>query len=355
MKPRERVLTALRRGQPDRVPFFYRDVPETRNRLLRDLGCADDEELLRRLDIDFRWVQPAYVGPTLDDPATGIRRDIWGVEYRYVSFSGSDGYWEPVAHPMTGWTDPDRLDEWPWPDLAWFDFSTLPEQIERHDDYAIMTWPNYCSPGLLQCPIQALVGEEQSFLLPLTEPGFFRALTAKALEFNVAFVDRMCSAARLPDGRGIDFFRIGDDFGTQQSLVMSPAMWREFIAPGLKAMADTARQHGAHYYQHSCGAVRALIPDFIDIGVEVLDPVQVTAAGMVPAELKTEFGDRLCFSGGVDEMHLLREGTADDVRRAVVELLDAMAPGGGFFLGPTHNFQVDIPTENIVAMYEAGS
>lgn len=239
MKPRERVLTALRRGQPDRVPFFYRDVPETRNRLLRDLGCADDEELLRRLDIDFRWVQPAYVGPTLDDPATGIRRDIWGVEYRYVSFSGSDGYWEPVAHPMTGWTDPDRLDEWPWPDLAW--------------------------------------------------------------------------------------------------------------------MADTARQHGAHYCQHSCGAVRALIPDFIDIGVEVLDPVQVTAAGMVPAELKTEFGDRLCFSGGVDEMHLLREGTADDVRRAVVELLDAMAPGGGFFLGPTHNFQVDIPTENIVAMYEAGS
>jgi uroporphyrinogen decarboxylase len=354
MKPQERVLTALRHGQPDRVPCFYRDVPETRTRLLHDLGCADDEELFHQLGIDFRWVQPDYVGPDLEDPVTGNRQDIWGVKYRYVAFSGSDGYWEPVANPMREWTDPARLDGWAWPSLDWFDFSSLPGQIERHADYAIMTAPNYSSPGLFQCPVQALVGEEQSFLLPLTDPEFFRALVDRALAFNVAFVDRMCAAARLPGGRGIDFFRIGDDFGTQQSLVMSPAMWREFIAPGLKAMADAAKRHGAHYYQHSCGAVRELIPDFIDIGVDVLDPVQVTAAGMVPSELKNEFGDRLCFSGGVDEMHLLREGSPGDVRRAVRELLDTMAPGGGFFLGPTHNFQVDIPTENIAAMYEEG-
>ncbi len=321
---------------------------------MQDLGCATNEELFRSLGIDFRWVAPEYVGPPLRGPDPGVRRDIWGVEYRYVTFAGSDGYWEPMLNPMEDWTDPARLEDWAWPDLEWFDFSTLPEQVERYDDYAIMTAPDHSSPGLFQCPIQALVGEEQSFLLPLTDPDFFRALVERALAFNVAFVDRMCSAARRADGRGIDFFRIGDDFGTQQSLVMSPAMWREFIGPGLKAMADVARRHGAHYYQHSCGAVRELIPDLIDIGVEVLDPLQVTAAGMVPAELKAQYGDRLCLSGGVDEMHLLRAGTPGGVRKAVRQLVDTMAPGGGFFLGPTHNFQVDIPTENIVAMYEEG-
>jgi uroporphyrinogen-III decarboxylase len=99
--------------------------------------------------------------------------------------------------------------------------------------------------------------------------------------------------------------------------------------------------------------VRALIPAFIEAGVDVLDPVQVKAAGMVPAELKAEFGDRLCFSGGVDEQELLPRGTPAEVCQSVRELLDVMAAGGGYFVGPTHNFQADIPTRNIVAMYEA--
>ena len=134
---------------------------------------------------------------------------------------------------------------------------------------------------------------------------------------------------------------------------MSRDMWRTFLRDPLRQMADTARAHGAYYYQHSCGAIREMIPDFIDIGVDVLDPIQVKAQGMVPSELKAEFGDRLCFSGGVDEQELLPNGTPQEIRQAVFELLDDMAIGGGFFLGPTHNFQTDIPTENIVTMYAA--
>ncbi|MCX5637996.1 MAG: uroporphyrinogen-III decarboxylase, partial [Planctomycetota bacterium] len=154
-------------------------------------------------------------------------------------------------------------------------------------------------------------------------------------------------------GGRIDFFRIGDDFGTQNSLVMSPRMFRDIIKPALKAMADTAKKYGAYYYHHSCGAVRELIPDLIETGVDVLDPIQVQAAGMVPTELKAEFGQKICFSGGVDEQRLLPNGSPEDVRKGVFQLLEDMARGGGFFIGPTHNFQADIPTANILAMYDA--
>jgi len=180
-------------------------------------------------------------------------------------------------------------------------------------------------------------------------PEFFDALVQHVLQFQLPLIERMFQAA----GGRINFFRIGDDFGTQRGLLISPETFRRRLQEPLRAMAEAAKRHGAFYYQHCCGGIRELIEDLIETGVDVLDPVQVKAAGMVPAELKAEFGDRLCFSGGVDEQELLTTGTPQDVRTGVFRLLDDMARGGGFFLGPTHNFQVDIPTENIVAMYDA--
>lgn len=351
MTHRERVLASMRRQEPDRVPLFYRDVPEVEARLRADLGLPDRESLLRRFDIDFRWVEPAYVGPPLEDPATGRRRDIWGVEYRYVPATGQAGYWEPVCRPLADAEDPADLDRHPWPRLEWFDFAAVREQVSRYGEFAIMTAPGYASPGILQTPAQALLGEQKAWTDLLVNPAFFDALVARVLEFEIPFIERMMDAA----GGRIDFFRIGDDFGTQRGLLIGPAQYRQRIQPALQAMAAAAKSRGAFYYHHSCGAVRDLIPDLIGTGVDVLDPVQVKAAGMVPAELKAEFGDRLCFSGGVDEQELLPFGRPADVRESVLRLLDDMARGGGFFLGPTHNLQPDIPTENIVAMYEAAA
>jgi uroporphyrinogen decarboxylase len=349
MKSRERVLSALNHEQPDRVPFFYRDVPEVSERLIRDLGLKNREDLLRFLDIDFRWIEPRYIGPPLHDPECDMRRDIWGVSYKYVRFNEADGYWEPIERPLLDCHDPEQLEDYPWPKLAWFDFSQVQQDVLAYADYALMTAPNYSSPGIFQCPIQTLIGEERSFTDLALDPEFIHALVRHALDFQIPFIERLFSAAK---GK-IDFFRIGDDFGTQRGLLMSRDMWRTFFREPLRQMADTARAHGAYYYQHSCGAIREMIPDFIDIGVDVLDPIQVKAQGMIPSELKAEFGDRLCFSGGVDEQELLPNGTAQEIRQAVFALLDDMAIGGGFFLGPTHNFQADIPTDNIVAMYEA--
>jgi uroporphyrinogen decarboxylase len=349
MNHKERVLTSLRHEQPDRVPFFYRDIPEVEERLLKDLHLPDRDALLDYLDIDFRWVAPKYIGPPLENKETGTVRDIWGVENIYKIYSNDLGYWEPLCYPLADAETPEDLEDYPWPKMEWFDFSQIKGDIERYKDYAIMTAPGFASPGLLQTPAQSLLGIEKTFMDMMVNPELFDALMKKILAFYVPFIDRMLEAA---DG-GIDFQRIGDDYGGQHSLMMSPDLWRERVKPHLKQMVDVIKRHGVRYYQHSCGAIRQIIPDLIEIGLDVLDPIQVTAKGMDPAELKKEFGSVICFSGGVDEQLLLREGSPEDVRRGVKDLLSIMAPDGGYFIGPTHNFQTDIPTANILALYEA--
>ena len=338
---------AVRHQEPDRVPLFYRDIPEVDARLQKDLGLNSREELYRYFDIDFRWVAPKYVGPALENPEAGTLRDIWGVEFKYVPASYG-GYWEPVAAPLQGQTDPAVLDDYPWPQLDWFDFSEMDAQLDAYQDYAIMTAPGSASPGTL-ATIQWLLGMEGALSEMLLHPEFYQALIDHIVKFDLAFLRRIADVA----GERIDFYRVGDDFGTQQSLLVSPQVYRRFFQPFMKAVGELARQHGGYYYHHTCGAIRRLIPAFIETGIDVLDPLQVGAAGMVPAELKAEFGDRICFSGGVDEQYLLPNGTPAEVREAVFRLLDDMAPGGGFFIGPTHNLQADIPTGNIVAMYAA--
>ena len=348
MTSKERVLRALNHQIPDRVPFMYRDVPEVRRRLKKDLNLKTDDELFEYLEIDFRWVEPKYIGPKLE-LENGNRRDIWGVEWKYTKFSDNAGYWNEVDHPLKDAQTLEELEKYNWPQLDWFDFSNLEKDCDKYQNYAIMTAPGVASPGILQTPIQPLIGIERSLLEAYINPDFLQRLIKEILEFQIPFIDKMLQSA---NGK-IDFFRLGDDFGTQSGLLMDVGMWEQFFQPSFIKMYIIAKKYKAHCYQHSCGSVRDLIPAFIDTGVEVLDPIQVKASRMIPAELKSEFGHKLCFSGGVDEQELLPKGTPEEVRAGVKNLLDDIAGGGGFFIGPTHNFQDDIPTKNIIAMYEA--
>jgi uroporphyrinogen decarboxylase len=344
---RDRVLMSMQRKEPDRVPLFYRDVPEVERRLLSELCLPDRGSLLRFLDIDFRWVAPEYVGPSLVIEEGKRIRDIWGIEYRYVE-AGLGRYWEIATNPLADTDDIAEMSDYPWPKIEWFDFSTLASQIDQYDGYAVMTSPGESSPSILD-NVEHLLGMERALMEAYLNPEFLHAIFDRVTEFVTLFIERMLEAS----GGRLDFVRIGDDYGTQRGLLMGLPQWKEFVGPSLKAVSQVCKRHGAYYYHHSCGGIRELIPSLIEAGVDVLDPVQVLAQGMTPAELKAEFGDRICFSGGVDEQELLIHGSAEDVRKGVRSLLDDMARGGGFFIGPTHNLQEDIPTRNILAMYEA--
>jgi uroporphyrinogen decarboxylase len=345
---KKRVFDAINHNQPDRVPLMYRDVPEVRARLKKDLQIKTDDELYSNFGIDFRWVGPRYTGPELQISETE-KKDHWGIEWQFTKFSNSAGYWNEKSFPMEGIESEEEVAKWPLPDLEWWDFSNLSSDCDQYKDFALMTAPGFSSPGILQYPIQSLIGTERSLMDLYINPEFYKAMITRILEFQMPFVEKMMKSAE----NKIDFFRLGDDFGTQQGLLMGVDQWKEFFQPALRLMADKAKEFSAKYYHHSCGAIRELIPSFIETGVDVLDPVQVKATGMVPAELKKEFGDKICFSGGVDEQDLLPHGTEKEVKEAVWRLLDEMYGNGGFILGPTHNFQDDIPTKNIVAMYDA--
>ena len=347
MTSKERVLASLSHLEPDRVPLFYRDVPEVDDRLRRDLGLEDREDLYRYFDIDFRWVGPEYVGPPLVEPATGRQRSIWGVEYRYLE-AAHGGYWEPVEFPFASVEDSAALADHPWPMIEWFDFSVVDEQLQRHRDYATMTAPGWSSPGILTT-IQDLCGMEKTLMDLYANPDLWNAVADRVVSFNLEFIDALYAAA----GERIDFYRIGDDFGTQRGLLIGADLWKEFLAPRIRSLVQVPKARGSHYYHHTCGAVREIIPLLIEAGVDVLDPVQVGATGMNPGVLKGEFGSRLCFSGGIDEQRVLPSGTPQQVKDEVRRMCDIMAPGGGYFVGPTHNLQDDIPTANVVAMYEA--
>lgn len=347
MNHKERVLMALNREQPDRVPFFYWDVPEFGEKMIKHLGLKSRDELFEYLDVDFRWIEPVYIGPSLVNHDKTYKKDIWGVGYKRVK-QGDFEFWEASEFPLAGHTDINDIVNYQWPNIEWFDFKSLDEQLERYKDFAIMTAPGYSSPGLFRI-IQRLLGRDSFLDVMVYQPRFFRALIQKVTDFYVEFVEKMYEVA----GHRIDFIRIADDFGFHEGLMITPEHWEELCRPGYDRIMATPRKNGSHLYLHSCGSVRKLLPDFISLGADVLDPIQTRATGMSPDGLKKDFGMVICFSGALDEELLLRQGTTEQVRQGVRDLLDIMAPGGGFILGPSHKIKVETPVENVIAMYEA--
>ena len=348
MTSRERVMMTMDHQEPDRVPLFYRDVPEVEKRILEDLNLKTRDEMLEFFGIDFRWVSPKYIGPALFDEETGYKKNIFGVEYHFKQ-AGHGGHWEPVSFPLETVFVPEVLNDYPWPSVDWYDFSVLDKQFDQYQGYAIMTAPGIdTSPGVLTV-IQDLVGMERAMMDMLLNPDFYHALIDKIMCFNSSFIEKLYAIA----GNRIDFYRIGEDYGSQRGLLIGIDQWKEFIQPTLLEMSKVPKSHKSYYYQHTCGGVAELIPYLIESGVDVLDPLQITAKGMDPVELKKKYGMQLCFSGGIDEQNILPHGSPEQVKNEVFRMLDIMAKDGGYFVGPTHNFQADIPTRNIVAMYDA--
>ncbi len=347
MNHKERVLKTLLREPVDRVPFFYWGVPEFTEKMAKHLGLANRDQLMDYLDVDFRWVEPAYVGPVLIEPSGKKKKDIWGVGYTKVGSEGFE-YWDVTDYPLKGLTDPQDLDNIQWPSVDWFDFASLDAQIKKYSNYAIMTAPGYSSPGLFRIA-QRMIGKDGFEEVMMLHPKFFKALCDKIVEFYVEFIERFFEVA----GDRVDFIRIADDFGSDSGLSITPEIWEKYCAPAIASFTATPLKLGVKFYMHSCGAVRKLIPELVTAGADVLDPIQTRAWGMEPTGLKKDFGGMISFCGALDEELLLRQATPDQVRTGVKELLDQMAPGGGFILGPSHKLKVETPVENVIAMYEA--
>ncbi|NLF99900.1 MAG: hypothetical protein GX565_07090 [Lentisphaerae bacterium] len=190
----------------------------------------------------------------------------------------------------------------------------------------------------------------QNFLCALAaDPDLARTLvdrmTDMYMELNAAYFEAL-------KGR-LEVWFFGNDFGSQESLLFSTGMWGDFFFGNIRRLTALAHGHGLKVMMHSCGAVAPLIPLLIEAGVDILDPVQVSAAGMVPGALKSAFGDRIVFHGGIDTQRVLPFGTPDDVIRHVRATVATLGRGGGYLFAPSQILGPDIPTDNILAMYRA--
>ncbi len=339
MNSKERVLTTFEHNVPDRVSLWYGAAPEVTDTLMKLCRVSNEESLMQRLHIDFRRVRETYVGPELKTWANGTRESFWGVQ-RVGSYYG-----QPLTHPLAGVETVEEVDAYSWPSPDWFDFSHLREQCAAWQEYAIIGGPWV----VIFTDATELVGMEEFFMKMITHPEVMKAVLQKVSDFYYEVAIRFFEEC----GDLLDIFFFGDDLGTQRQLFISPAMWDEFLKSHFARFLQLGKEAGLKTMFHSCGAVRGLIDPWVEQGLDALNPIQRRARGMDLVELKQLYGDHLTFHGAIDHQHVLSFGSVDDVCQEVQQVIDILAPGGGYCLAASHDLLLaEFPPENIIAMYD---
>lgn len=360
---RERVLTAFNHQEPDRVPLDLMGnatmlLDETYLRLRDHLGLTPippvrsgttanyyDERILERFDIDFRRLflprNPAAASTTLDD---GTIIDPWGVGYQKAGL-----FVNVVQNPLHGMTSVRAVEahNWPKPEDLFATDGLAAEARRMYDetDYALVA-RNPITYGFLDRACQLM--EMSEFMMALAlYPDVAKAIIAHLLEIYKGIYGMFLDAV----GPYVQMVEIGDDLGTNKSLLISPRMYRQFIKPAEQELYALihAKAPQAALFRHTDGAVFDVIPDFLEVGVNVLNPVQTSTAGMDARRLKDAYGAQITFHGAVEGLD--DNPTVDSVVSTVRDRIDSLAPGGGYVLASC-NHMIDVSPEIIIAMFE---
>jgi uroporphyrinogen decarboxylase len=340
MTPRQRWLALLAGQTPDRIPTDYQATAEVTARLRRDLDCADNEALFRKLHIDARrFVEPVWHRP----PELAPEADMWGIVYRSVSY-GSGAYLEPAVLPLANAESVADIHAHGWPSCDQFDYSAITKAVASDDGYRPIHAGVY-EPFLLYGYLRGLQTAMEDLAL---RPELAEAILGHIFDFYCEHHRRIFEAG----GGRIDLSYVAEDLGSQTGPLVSLTMYRRFLLPNQVKMAELARRFGVHVMYHTDGAARVFLPDLIDrVGIEILNPIQWRCPGMERERLVADFGDRIIFHGSIDNQQTLPFGTAEDVAREVRESLDIYRDAR-WICGPCHNLQPVTPTANIVTLYE---
>jgi uroporphyrinogen decarboxylase len=374
MQSRDRVLATLAHREPDRVPFdlgstvvtgisvvAYRALREHLGLpriepvvvdILQQIARVDDD-VLDRLGVDAAGISPRSSATFRIDVQDGgdhtFFRDEFGIGWKMPKVGGF--YYDMYEHPLAGdHVTVANVEAWPWPDPADPQrFAGVREAALAVRETGRAVVVGSMSAGIYEIA-QWMRGYEDSFSDLASNEPMAEALLEKSLELQLRFWEHMGDAA----GDLIDVAATADDFSGQFGLLIAPETYRRLVKPRHRRLFDLIHARtSARVFFHSCGSVRAAIPDLIEAGVDILNPVQVSATGMDSADLKREYGRDLVFwGGGVDTQRVLGTGTPEQVRAEVRRRLDDFMPGGGYVFNQVHNIQANVPPENIVAMWE---
>jgi uroporphyrinogen decarboxylase len=370
MNDRERTLAALDHEEPDRVPLDFGGRHTTlhldaHQALMWHLGLSGpkpsirsyhtylvepDPQLLKRFErvstLLFPKAPDSYVFSI--DPATNTYVDEWGTKY---TMPPNGYYYDIAAVPLPDAEMEADLKKYPWPEPA--DPSRirgLAEQAKAAyaagEKVLIMCG---ATPGLWEHSWY-MFGIEKAFMNLAANQPLMEAFTERLLEWQMAYWDMVLGVL----GSTIDLVQLNEDLGTQRGPMMSLATFRRIYKPRLRRLVDNIRKRTkARIYLHSCGSIYRFVPEIIECGIQVLNPVQVNAEGMDSVRLKREFGKDLTFWGGGCDPVVLQNGTPREIVEEVKRRIHDLAPGGGFVFGSVHNIQANVPPENIVALFDA--
>lgn len=312
----------------------------------RILGLAHVEEVvLQRFEVDFRHVSlntpTEWTFELLPDDSF---YDVWGTRWRRPK---GGYYYDPIEYPLSS-ASLNALEAYPWPNALDPGWSRTAEESTRilhnHTDFAVeIGFPGPWERSWF------LVGLERWMMSLIDNLEFAEALLDQVLDYQL----RLYSTCLDRVGAYVDIVTFWDDYGAQVSTLISPYLWRRLVKPRLAALVKCVRRRtNAHIGLHSCGSIRALMDDLVEIGIQVLNPIQVSAAGMKPQELKQRYGRHLTFWGAIDTQSLLSRASATEVTQTTIEIINTLAPDGGYILAATHNIQPEVPPENVIAMYD---
>lgn len=346
LNSRERVLAAVNREALDRVPTDIWATGEVWKTLTDRFGSAP--AALEALHIDgFFYGLPEYSKDVLRPLPVGEVYDywgFWGIRNREVAYA-TGVYQEQCFYPLAGATTIDDLEQFPWPRVDWFDYEGLRQKVAVAREKQA-TLCGYMAPFYFH---NLLRGLERSLMDPYDDPAFTRRFLDLACGFIYDHHQRLFEVC---EGL-IDVAQVTDDYGSQSGLLIGIETFREFYKPHMQRMIDLCHGFGIKVFHHDDGAMRPMLPELVDMGIDILNPVQHTCPGMGMEALKRDVGHRICFHGAVENQRILPFGTPDEVRAEVRQCIDALASDGtGFILAPCHNLQAVTPIDNIVAMYD---
>jgi len=354
MNSKERVLKAFKREEPDRIPVFSSLTDPVAEKLSKKLDVSphsidaflsseiSHSELLLELGNDAICIGPEYPDSTPpQEIAPDLVKDEWGIVYKKV-----DMYEEMVERPLGNIDSTEELNEFEFPS------ADAPGRFSSAQYYADEYGQNYALIG----NIQVTMFEMAWYLLGLEK--FLKDLAAKK-DYIFTLLDTIKEykwncAKKLID-IGVDILWTGDDFGTQNGMLISPDLWREVFKSRYRDLFKKIKTKNSDVIiaYHSCGSIRPIIRDLVEIGLEVLHPIQPKATDMNLLELKKEFGSELAFFGGIDIQELLPYANPSEISAEVKKCIWASGKGGGYMVAPAHNIQPDTPLKNIYSMYES--
>ncbi|MCY1720036.1 hypothetical protein OU798_06765 [Prolixibacteraceae bacterium Z1-6] len=377
MNSRERIKKALNFEEADRVPYdlaattwtgitntAYQNYLKFKGKAAEEPIWSDviqqivvpSEKVLNELDADVRGVFPLTshnwdVYARLKDRGNYFEYvDEWNFTHHFPK----KGFWfSLVKSPMAevDFSENGVVGKGTWPEAGNLKrFDGLREKAIQYNENGKAVFTKGLCAGLFEMHQRAR-GMENAMLDPFLFAENSDKLVGKLADLKIEFWD----AALTEIGDVVDIVGEGDDYGTQQSQLIAPEQFREYYLPHftrvLKFIKD--KRPDLKIMFHSCGNVRPIIPDLIETGVDILNPIHITAAGMEPIQLKKDFGKDIVFwGGGVDTQHILPSGTPEQVKDHVKRNIDALAPGGGFVFSTVHNIQAEVPPQNIVAMLD---